>query len=101
MMARRVLLGILPLWVLAAALAVTWLPETFSIWEKVVRLALCAPLILYFPGRMLVDTLRIEGDTVTRGTLAVFLSFATCIFWGFCCMSSGISMREAGYTRWA
>ncbi|MGO8176246.1 hypothetical protein ACC764_38500, partial [Rhizobium ruizarguesonis] len=52
--------GILPLWVLAAALAVTWLPETFSTWDKAVRLALCAPLILYFPGRMLVDTLRIE-----------------------------------------
>ncbi|NKQ83879.1 hypothetical protein [Rhizobium ruizarguesonis] len=82
MMARRVFLGILPLWVLAAALAVTWLPETFSTWEKAVRLALCAPLILYLPGRMLVDTLRIEGDMVTRGTLSVFLSFAACIFCG-------------------
>lgn len=82
MMARRVFLGIIPLWVLAAALAVTWLPETFSTWEKAVRLVLCAPLILYFPGRMLVDTLRIEGDMVTRGTLSVFLSFAACIFCG-------------------
>lgn len=99
MMARRVFLGILPLWVLAAVLAVTWLPGTFSTWEKAVRLALCAPLILYLPGRMLVDTLRIEGDTVTRGTLSVFLSFAACIFWAFCCMSPGISMREAGSTR--
>ena len=52
MMARRVFLGIIPLGVLAAALAVTWLPETFSTWEKLVRLALCAPLLLYFPGRM-------------------------------------------------
>lgn len=42
MMARRVFLGILPLWVLAAALAVTWLPETFSTWEKAVRGALRA-----------------------------------------------------------
>ncbi|AVC48821.1 hypothetical protein RLV_3658 [Rhizobium leguminosarum bv. viciae] len=82
MMARRFFLGIIPLWVLAAALAVTWLPETFSTWEKLVRLALCAPLLLYFPGRMLVDTLRFEGDVVTRGTFAVFLSLATCIFLG-------------------
>jgi len=82
MMTRRVFLAILPLWVLAAALAVTWLPGTFSTWEKAVRLALCAPLILYFPGCMLVDTLRIEGDTVTRATLSVFLSFAACIFLG-------------------
>ncbi|NNG74407.1 hypothetical protein HLI18_32000 [Rhizobium laguerreae] len=82
MMARRVFLGIIPLWILAAVLTVTWLPGTFSTSEKAVRLALCAPLILYLPGRMLVDTLRIEGDTVTRGTLAVFLSFAACIFLG-------------------
>lgn len=86
-----------PLWVLACALVVMWEPASDSAAIGVIRLVLCAPLVLYLPGSMLVDVLRIEGDLVTRITLAVFLSFAVCILSGFLLHLAG-RLDPSGWT---
>ena len=83
MMVRHIQLSVIPPWILAVALTLMWNPETSSILETSVRLALCAPLVLYFPGNLLMDITRVEGDTVTRVTFSVFLSLAVCLFSGF------------------
>lgn len=79
---RRIILTIAPLWILSALLAVTWIPEPLSIWDKLFRMALCTPLVLYLPGCLVLTIIRYKGRTPARETLSIFLSFAISIFAG-------------------
>ncbi len=78
--ARRTILTVTPLWILSTLLVVTWVPEPASIWETLVRAVLCAPLVLYLPGSMVMGTLRFKGGSAAKETLSIFLSLAACIF---------------------